>query len=78
MSTISVPLPPNLEEFINRQIKDGKAPNKAAVVRRAVAQLSEDEAINEVLRAEQEVREGKVIEGDIKQILKRLRARKVR
>lgn len=72
MSTLSVPLTPQLEEFINRQVKEGKAPNKAAVVRRAVIKLSEDEAVNEVLRAEQEVREGKVIEvkGDIRQILR--------
>ena len=73
MSTISVPLPPHLEEFIERQIKEGKADNKAQVVRRAITRLSEEEAINAVLESEREMREGKIIRGDLRKILKRMK-----
>ena len=71
MSTLSVPVPPHLEEFINKQIKMGKSPNKAAVVRKALQLLSEEEAIRDVLEAEQEVTAGKVLKGDLRKLLKK-------
>ncbi|KKU25572.1 MAG: hypothetical protein UX39_C0025G0012 [Candidatus Magasanikbacteria bacterium GW2011_GWA2_46_17] len=67
MTTISVPLPPELEKFINQQIKEGKADNKAQVVRRAIRHLSEEEAVEAVLRAEREP----TIRGNLKDLLKR-------
>jgi putative addiction module CopG family antidote len=73
MSTISVPLPPNLEEFIEKQIREGKAENKAQVVRQALRRMSEEEAIEAVLRAEREVGEGKVYRGDLRKIMKKFR-----
>lgn len=72
MSTLSVPLTPALELEINKLVKSGFASNKAAVVRRAIERLAEDEAVNAVLRAEQEVTEGKILRGDIRKILKNL------
>ena len=72
MSTLSVPLTPALELEINKLVKSGFASNKAAVVRRAIERLAEDEAVNAVLRAEQEVTEGKILRGDIRKILKEL------
>ncbi len=69
MSTISVPIPSHLETFINEMIHRGIAPNKAEVVRQALVRYAEDQAVEIVLRAEQEAREGKVISGDLKQLL---------
>ena len=65
MSTISVPLTQNLEEFIDDAIKRGIAPNKAEVVRQALVRYAEDQAVEAVLRSEQEIKEGKVFEGDL-------------
>ena len=73
MSTLSVPLTPRLEEFINRMVGQGYAENKAQVVRRAIAKLAEDEAVAAVLCAEQEIREKKVLYGDIDMLAKKLR-----
>lgn len=73
MSTLSVPLTPQLEEFINDQVKSGRAANKADVVRRALRAMSEEEAISAVLEAQREVREGKILRGDIRQLLKRFK-----
>lgn len=71
MSTISVPIPATLESFIARMIKRGAASTKAEVVRQALFRYSEDEAVEAVLRAHQELKEGKEIRGDLRQILKR-------
>lgn len=65
MTTLSVPIPANLEEFINRQIKEGRGANKADVVRRAITRLSEEEAVNTVLNAEREP----TLRGDLKKLL---------
>lgn len=73
MSTISVPLKPQLEKGLEDLIKQGYGSNKADVLRRALEKLIEDEAVNIVLRARQEVREGKVFSGDLKKILKQFK-----
>ena len=73
MTTLSVPLPSNLEEFINTQVKIGFASNKAEVVRKALVLLAEEEAINAVLQSEKELREGKILRGDLKELAKKLR-----
>lgn len=70
MSTLSVPLPAFLEEFIEKMVDSGYAANKADVVRKALIKLREDEAVNSVLQAEQEGREGKNLEGDLDELAK--------
>jgi len=70
MTTLSVPISSELESFIESQIKSGESPNKAAVVRKALMRLAEEEAIRDVLIAQQEVREGKIIKGDLREILR--------
>ncbi len=70
MSTLSIPVPVHLEEFIERMVKQGYAANKADVVRQALARFAEDQAVEEVLRAEQEIREGKALRGDLRELVK--------
>lgn len=67
MSTLSVPLTPELEAFINQQVKSGKAANKAHVVRYALQRLSEEEAVAEILRAEKEP----ILRGDLRVLVKK-------
>lgn len=69
MSTLSVPLTPKLEEFINQQVKSGRAANKADVVRRALTSLSEEEAVQAVLKAMSEP----LLRGDIRDLMKKVR-----
>lgn len=73
MTTISVPIPAHMEEFINRQIKNGNASNKADVVRKALLRMSEEEAVNDVLEAMKEVSEGKIFRGDLREIAKKFK-----
>ena len=70
MSTISVPIPAVLEKFIEDMIADGRAANKADLVRKALMKFREDEAVNSVLRGMQEGREGKNLEGDLDELAK--------
>jgi Arc/MetJ-type ribon-helix-helix transcriptional regulator len=72
MSTLSVPLTPELELEIDKLVKSGFASNKAAVVRRAIERLAEEEAVNAVLMAEREVTQGKLLRGDLRKLMKKL------
>ena len=68
MSTLSTPLPPQLDEFVTSYVKQGKAANKADVVRKALKLLAEDEAVMAVLEAERELDEGKGLRGDLRKL----------
>ena len=68
MATLSVPLTKDLEEFIESQVRLGKLENKAAVVRRALRLLAEQEAIATVLKADQEPS----VRGDLDKLAKKL------
>lgn len=70
MSTISVPINAELEDFINHQVKIGNSETKAGFIRRAIIKMQEDFYISEILEAEKEMKEGKIIRGDLKDLLK--------
>lgn len=69
MSTLSVPLPPHLDEFVSEQVKRGLASNKADVVRKALKLLQEEAAVMAVLKAEQEPS----IRGNLKKLAKKIK-----
>ncbi len=73
MTTISVPITSKLEESINKLIENGYGSNKADVVRRAITKLAEDEAVETVLRAMQEISEGKGLKGDLRELAKKFK-----
>ena len=72
MSTISVPLPTHLEDFITRSVRHGYGSTKADVVRRALTRLMEEEAMQAVIQAEQEIKDGKALKGNLRKLLKAL------
>jgi putative addiction module CopG family antidote len=72
MSTLSVPLTPELERFIEQMVKDGRAANKADAVRKAIRRLSEEEAIAAILTSEREIKEGKILRGDLLKLIKKI------
>lgn len=74
MSTISVPLNSKLELSLDYLVKSGVAgDNRAAVMRRALERLSEDEAVSALLKSQQEVKEGKILRGDLRELLKKIK-----
>lgn len=68
MATLSIPLTKNLEEFIDNEVRLRRSENKAAVVRKALHLLAEQEAILAVLKAEQEP----TVSGDLDKLAKKL------
>lgn len=72
MATLSIPLSVEQEQFVTRFVKEHKAPNKAEVVRRALRLLAEEEAISDVLTAQREAREGKMLTGNLRELIKRI------
>jgi len=68
MSTLSVPLNKNLEEIVNSFVKSGYASNKAEVMRKALIFLAEEEAVQDVLRAEKEP----ILRGDLRELVKKI------
>ena len=73
MTTLSIPISPELEKFVTGMVEQGHAANKADVVRKALKKLSEDEAVTAVLQAEQEWREGKILRGDLDSLAKKIK-----
>lgn len=73
MSTVSVPLTPKLEKFLEELISQGYGSNKADVFRRALERVREEEAVMRVLEAEKELLEGKGIKGDLAQLAKKFK-----
>ncbi len=77
MTTLSIPINSELEKFIQDQIDEGKAANKADVVRKALQHYSEEQAFMDVLKAEADVEAGRVYEfknaKDFKKVLQKLK-----
>ena len=69
MTTVSAPLNKEAEARLDELVANAVAPNRAAVMRKALDNLAEDEAIGAVLRAQREVSAGKVLRGDAREIL---------
>ena len=69
MTTLSVPISGDLEKFIERMIQEGKGANKADVVRRAIRQMSDDEAVRTILQAQSEP----TLRGDLRELMKKFK-----
>ncbi len=70
MTTISVPITKEQKKFVEARVQSGKAANVAHAVRQALQLLEEDEAVAQVLRAEQEVAAGKGLRGNLDTLLR--------
>jgi len=70
MTTASVPLPAELEAAVNKMAKE-RGSNKAEVIRHAIKRFIEDEAVETVLRAQQEISEGKGLTGDLCELVRK-------
>ena len=71
MSTLSVPLTPELEQFIEELISENKADSKAEVVRRALHHYRQELLLQEILQAENDIRNGDIYTGDLKSLIQK-------
>ncbi len=68
MTTISVPLPADLLLALEALVQQGVAPNKAEAMRLALKKYVEDQAVEAVLRAEQEPS----LTGDLEELMQKI------
>lgn len=73
MNTLSIPVSGDLEKFIERMVRDGKGANKADVVRRALREYEENEALANILQSEMEFAQGKGLRGDLRELAKKFK-----
>jgi len=69
---LSVPLTPELEKNINWLVDRGIAKNKADAARKAIEFFVEEQAVRDVLQAEKELKDGKVLRGNLDELAKKL------
>lgn len=69
MTTLSIPVSGDLEKFIEDMVKSGKAANKADVVRRALREYEENEAVRIILQAQSEP----TLRGDLRELMKKIK-----
>lgn len=72
MTTITVPINNELEQFINDELKSGKGETKAHVVRYALTRLREERAIERLHEAEIDIKEGRVYQGSLRALVKKM------
>ena len=72
MTTLSVPVTGGQIAFIQSFISAGHAENTAQVVRKGLDALAREEAIQSVLRSEQDICEGRLYAGDLDSIVTKL------
>lgn len=71
MVTISVPITTTQERFIKALVKSGQAANKAHAVRLGIDALAGDAAFSSLQRSLREARDGKVLYGDPRELMKK-------
>ncbi len=71
MTTISVPISKENESFLKTLVRSGKAANRAHAVRMALTRYEEDEFMSEIMEAERDAAEGRIIKGDLREIMSR-------
>jgi Arc/MetJ-type ribon-helix-helix transcriptional regulator len=69
MTTISVPIPDDLLQFVDSIISSGEVENRAQAIRKAIRTMREQNEIKEIFEASLQVRQGISHTGDLKSIL---------
>ena len=71
MTTLSIPVTTKQEKFITSLIESGKAANMAHAVRQALDFYLEEKLVADVVESEMEMREGKILYGDPRKLIKK-------
>jgi len=72
MTTITTPIGKELEEFIGREMREGRAATKTQVVRQALELLREERALERIREAEEDIKRGRVYRGNLRKLIKKL------
>ena len=73
MTTITIPISKELEDFIDEEISYGGIETKAGLVRYALLRLQEERALSRLQEAEMDIQHGRVYGGDLRTLLKKMK-----
>lgn len=73
MGILSVSLTPELEKFINDEVASGEFESKGQLIKKALRKFEEELIIQRILKASAEAKAGKVIRGDLRELLKQMK-----
>lgn len=73
MTTITVPINAELQQFIEEEIESGKSETKARVVRYALLRLKEERGLERLMEAEDDIVEGRIYQGSLKALAKKIK-----
>lgn len=72
MAVVTIPLDSDLIEFIEEEIREGNAETKTQVIRQAIRRLREERAFTRLREAESDIREGRLLQGDLRALIDKL------
>ena len=72
MSTVTVPMPKDLEDFIEGEVRSGESASKAEVIRTALRFYKEEQAIREIQQMDRDRQEKRFLKGDIDELAHKL------
>lgn len=73
MTTITVPISKELENFIEEEISGGTSETKAGLVRYALSRLQEERSLSRLQEAEIDIKQGRIYSGDLRTLLKKMK-----
>ncbi len=73
MTTITVPISIELENFIAEEISSGTSETKAGLVRLALSRLQEERVLSRLEEAERDIVSRRVYKGDLKTLLTKMK-----
>lgn len=73
MGILSVSLTPELEKFIEDEVASGEFESKGQLVKKALRKFEEELVIARIFKASAEAKKGKVLRGDLKELLKQIK-----
>ncbi len=72
MSNLSISLTPELEAFIDAEIASGEFESKGQLVKKALRTFEDDLVMERLMKASREAKEGKVVRGNIRELVKKI------
>jgi len=72
MTTLSIPLNDDLIDFVDSLVEDHEAETKAGAVRKALHWYREHMLMQDILEAEEDLKNGNVLKGDLKDLVNRV------
>lgn len=72
MPILSVSLTPELDKFITDEVASGEFESKGQLIKKALKKFEEDTIVERVLKASRDIKEGKGLEGDLRDLIKQI------